>query len=55
MKYVFDGEEEIGSPSIDRFVDEHREMLAADAGMSLDGGFEASNRPRIQFGSSGLL
>ena len=51
----FDGEEEIGSPSIDKFVTEHLDLLKADAGMSLDGGFEASNRPRIQFGSSGLL
>jgi len=55
LKYVFDGEEEISSPTIDRFVDEHREMLQADAGLSMDGGFEASNRPRVQFGSSGLL
>jgi acetylornithine deacetylase/succinyl-diaminopimelate desuccinylase-like protein len=55
IKYLFDGEEEIGSPSIDKFVDEHKELLRADAGLSLDGGFEASNRPRIQFGSSGLV
>ena len=55
IKYLFDGEEEISSPSIDRFVDENKEMLKADAGISLDGGFEATGRPRIQFGSSGLL
>jgi acetylornithine deacetylase/succinyl-diaminopimelate desuccinylase-like protein len=55
VKYVFDGEEEISSPTIDSFVDEHRDILSADAGLSLDGGFEASNRPRVQFGSSGLL
>jgi acetylornithine deacetylase/succinyl-diaminopimelate desuccinylase-like protein len=55
IKYLFDGEEEIGSPSIDRFVSENLDLLKADAGLSLDGGFEASGRPRIQFGSSGLL
>ncbi|MDP2859287.1 MAG: M20/M25/M40 family metallo-hydrolase [Bacillota bacterium] len=55
IKYLFDGEEEIGSPSIDKFVAENLDLLKADAGMSLDGGFEASGRPRIQFGSSGLL
>lgn len=55
LKYVFDGEEEIGSPTIERFVDENMEMLRADAGLSTDGGFEASNRPRVKFGSSGLL
>jgi len=55
VKYLFDGEEEIGSPSIDKFVADNLGLLKADAGLSLDGGFEASGRPRIQFGSSGLL
>jgi acetylornithine deacetylase/succinyl-diaminopimelate desuccinylase-like protein len=55
LKYVFDGQEEIGSPTIDRFVEENRSLLTADAGMSLDGGFDPSGRPRVQFGSSGLL
>jgi acetylornithine deacetylase/succinyl-diaminopimelate desuccinylase-like protein len=54
VKYLFDGEEEISSPTITRFVAENKDMLKADAAMSLDGGFDASNRPRIQFGSSGM-
>lgn len=55
LKYLFDGEEEIGSPTIEKFVDTHMEMLQADAGLSTDGGFNSSNRPRVKFGSSGLL
>ncbi len=55
LKFVFDGEEEISSPTIDRFVAENRSLLGADAAFSLDGGFDASDKPRIQFGNSGLL
>ncbi len=55
LKFIFDGEEEIGSPSLPGFVEKHRELLAADGALSFDGGFDASGRPRIQLGSSGLL
>ncbi len=55
LKFIFDGEEESGSPSLPAFVAAHTELLAADAALSFDGGFEASDRPRIGFGSSGLL
>lgn len=55
IKFVFDGEEENGSPNLPEFFDQHREMLAADAALSFDGGFDASGRPRVQLGSSGLL
>jgi acetylornithine deacetylase/succinyl-diaminopimelate desuccinylase-like protein len=55
LKFLFDGEEESGSPSLPAFVAKHTKLLAADAALSFDGGFEASNRPQIGFGSSGLL
>src|SRR5215212_6277385 len=55
LKFLFDGEEESGSPSLPAFVAAHTELLAADAALSFDGGFEASDRPRVGFGSSGLL
>src|ERR1051325_2971509 len=55
IKFLFDGEEEIGSPSLPGFVEENRDLLKADAALSFDGGFDASGRPRIQLGSSGLL
>jgi acetylornithine deacetylase/succinyl-diaminopimelate desuccinylase-like protein len=55
LKFLFDGEEEIGSPSLPGFVESHRELLEADGALSFDGGFDASGRPRIQLGSSGLL
>jgi acetylornithine deacetylase/succinyl-diaminopimelate desuccinylase-like protein len=55
LKFLFDGEEEIGSPSLPAFVEVNRRLLAADGALSFDGGFDASGRPRIQLGSSGLL
>lgn len=55
LKFLFDGEEESGSPSLPAFVAAHTDLLAADAALSFDGGFEANDRPQIGFGSSGLL
>ena len=55
IKFVFDGEEESGSPSLPGFVNSNLDLLAADAALSFDGGFDAGDRPRINLGSSGLL
>ncbi len=55
LKFLFDGEEESGSPSLPAFVAAHTDLLAADAALSFDGGFAADDRPQIGFGSSGLL
>ncbi|HEY8602486.1 MAG TPA: M20/M25/M40 family metallo-hydrolase [Thermomicrobiales bacterium] len=55
LKFLFDGEEESGSPSLPAFVAAHTDLLAADAALSFDGGFDADNRPHIGFGESGLL
>ena len=55
LKFIFDGEEESGSPSLPGFVEEHREMLAADALLGFDGGFRAGDKPHVSLGNSGLL
>ena len=55
VKFLFDGEEESGSPSLPAFVAAHKDLLAADAALSFDGGFDAGDVPRINLGSSGLL
>lgn len=55
IKFIFDGEEESGSPSLPAWVDENLELIRADGALSFDGGFDASDKPRIQLGSSGLL
>jgi acetylornithine deacetylase/succinyl-diaminopimelate desuccinylase-like protein len=55
LRFIFDGEEESGSPSLPGFVDAHRDILTADAALSFDGGFDAGDVPRVNLGSSGLL
>ncbi len=55
VKFLLDGEEESGSPSLPAFVEAHTGLLTADAALSFDGGFAAGNRPQIGFGESGLL
>ena len=30
VKFIFEGEEEIGSPSLNAFIKEHKELLKAD-------------------------
>lgn len=55
LKFMFDGEEESGSPSLPAFIENNRDLLAADAVLGFDGGFDASDAPRIGLGNSGLL
>jgi acetylornithine deacetylase/succinyl-diaminopimelate desuccinylase-like protein len=55
LKFLFDGEEEIGSPSLPAFVDAHRDLLSADAVLTLDAGFDATGRPFVWLGSCGIL
>lgn len=55
LKFLFDGEEESGSPSLPKFVKQNLQLLNADAALSFDGGFTARDRPTLSLGSSGLL
>ncbi len=55
VKFVFDGEEEIGSPFFGPFTEEHRDLLAADVVLVTDGPKDATGRPTIAFGARGVL
>src|SRR5438132_8243424 len=54
VKFIFDGEEEIGSPFFGVFCDKHRELLAADVVIITDGPKHASGRPTISGGARGV-
>ncbi|HET9015088.1 MAG TPA: dipeptidase [Thermomicrobiaceae bacterium] len=54
LKFFFEGEEEVGSPSLPRFVHEERERLACDFIISADGGMFAPDRPSLTLASKGL-
>ncbi len=54
VKFMFEGEEEVGSPSLDGFIRSHEEMLAADAVLSADGAMWRPDEPSIVVGSRGV-
>lgn len=51
---IFEGEEEIGSPSLRAIVRQHRELLTADAVLSADGGHYAEDVPSQTVARKGL-
>jgi acetylornithine deacetylase/succinyl-diaminopimelate desuccinylase-like protein len=55
VKFIFDGEEEIGSPFFGAFTRAHRDLLAADLVLVTDGPKDASGRPTVVFGARGIL
>src|SRR3954451_11692966 len=55
LRFLFEGEEEIGSPSLPRFLDEHRNELAADLVVSADGAMWRASEPSTAIAAKGLL
>lgn len=55
IKFCIEGDEEIGSPHMEEFVAEHRDVLAADACMWEGGGVTWEGLPQITLGVKGLL
>jgi acetylornithine deacetylase/succinyl-diaminopimelate desuccinylase-like protein len=55
VRYVFEGEEEISSPSLDAWLAENRERLAADVAIISDTGFFEGNLPAITIGLRGMV
>jgi acetylornithine deacetylase/succinyl-diaminopimelate desuccinylase-like protein len=52
---LLEGEEEVGSPHMPAFVEQHRDLLAADLVITADGPVHASGRSCIEFGVRGVL
>lgn len=55
LRFLFEGEEEIGSPSLDRFVRSHRERFRADSVIMEGSQIDAKGRPTVTLGVKGLL
>lgn len=53
LKFVFDGEEEIGSPNLARLLGAHRNLLQANLWIICDGPEHASGRQTVVFGVRG--
>lgn len=54
VKCVFEGEEEIGSHSLDAFIRDNQQMLAADVVLSADGAMWRVSEPSLTVASRGL-
>ncbi len=54
VKFMIEGEEEIGSPNLPKFCQEHKEMLQADIILVSDTSMIAPNIPSITTGLRGL-
>lgn len=54
VKFLIEGEEEVGSPSLEPFLREHAAMLTADAVLVSDSPMHGPGRPSITWGLRGL-
>ena len=54
VKFFFEGQEEIGSPQLPDFVEQHREKFACDMVVSADGGQYGEEQPSLLVGLKGL-
>lgn len=55
LKLLLDGEEERGSPSVGRIIDEHRDLLGADLLLFCDGPMHQSRMTQLVFGVRGSM
>lgn len=54
IKFIFEGEEEIGSPSLNAFLGEHKELLKADVILVSDTSMLGAELPSLTTGLRGL-
>ena len=54
IKFILEGEEEIGSPNLKPFLQEHKDLLAADVVLISDTSMQSLENPSIDAGVRGL-
>ena len=55
VKFLIDGEEEIGSPHLEEFIRKHQERLKATVGYVADAAMHPTGQPCLIFGRRGML
>src|SRR3712207_1982609 len=55
LRFVFEGEEEAGSPNLAAYLEKHGEVLRPDAWVLCDGPVHQSRRPALFFGARGVI
>jgi len=54
LKFFFEGEEEIGSPNLETYMRNNKDLLKADFTILCDRGIHESGRPQIYLGNKGI-
>lgn len=54
VKFMIEGEEEIGSPNLERFIAEHKDLLSSDFALNPDTGMIGAQTPTITYGLRGM-
>jgi len=54
VKWLFEGEEEVGSPNLDSFIAGHKDLLACDFAVNPDSGMIGKDAPTITYALRGL-
>ena len=54
VKFIIEGEEEIGSPSLEKFLTENKDMLSSDFAINPDTSMIGADTPTITYGLRGL-
>ncbi len=54
VKFLVEGEEEISSPNVEPFIEQHADLLAADACVWEFGGVDSEGRPQVVLGLRGI-
>ncbi|MGB7116503.1 MAG: M20/M25/M40 family metallo-hydrolase, partial [Anaerolineales bacterium] len=54
VKFIIEGEEEIGSPSLEKFLTENKDLLSSDFAINPDTGMIGADTPTITYGLRGL-
>lgn len=54
VKFLFEGEEEVGGVSLPKYVDKYRELFKADVGVWESGDRHETERPAIKLGYKGM-
>jgi len=55
LKLILDGEEEAGSPNLEKVLNEHRELFTGDVLLTIDGPVHQSGWPLLFFGNRGVM
>ncbi len=54
VKFLFEGQEEIGSPNLPNFLEANQDLFSCDVVLSADGGQWAEDQPALILGTRGL-